>query len=367
MTTQSPFIFLGLLALSAAVPLHATAQVGSAILEIMPKTDNVQRSNYGKNSFLLTNTGDKDIIAFELDVSRALFPDTVFDPEGLAGDSAAKPLQFDRNDNTGAVHDNSQPASHYIGAGGDRGYEQLLITFDPNNENGFNPGEVLGFSIDMDPNSIAGTRKRPLDDGSSPRWDVGGVSGAELIGSTFEVTFDDGSTASGELFATGTQAGSHGVATEQPSEVKIQIIANGNRPGEMGTYTKGGPQIRINGDPGLRVRVALAKGFIQPVSPYDPELEKQLHALSHEPFPANNAVEFQFADITLTGEAIDISSEFDFTTIQKYDLKSVRDQPFSIDEDKVPLGIVAAVIDPESPSLPRGVVTAPIYLTFRAR
>lgn len=364
MTSGNCSVSFRLVAFLMAIPVISIAQTGSAVLEVMPETNNVQRSNFRNNSFLLKNTGSKNIIAFELDVTEALFPDAVFDPEGKAGDSVAKPLAINRNDQTGVVHHRGPKAPHYQGVGGDRGYEKLVITFDPGNENGFNPGESLGFAIDMDPNSIAGTSKRPLDKGSSPRWDVGGVSGAELIGSTFEVTFADGSKATGVLFATGTQAGSHGLATEQPSETKVELVANGKRAGKTGTYSTGGPQIWVQGDKGLHVRVVLAKGFIQPVSPYDEKLEDHLHTLSREPFPANNAVEFQFADLTLTGEPIDISSEFEFDSIDAYDFQADPDKPFSIDEDKVPLAIIAAVIDPDNNNLPYGLVTAPIYLTY---
>ncbi|MEM9252537.1 MAG: hypothetical protein AAGB29_09330, partial [Planctomycetota bacterium] len=258
-----------LTALIAALPTATAAwsasaddATGAAVLEIMAKTNNVQRSNYGKNSFILSNTGDKDIVAFKLDVTDALFPDTVFDPEGKAGDSVAKPLNIDRDDATGVVHHPGKTSPHYLGEGGDRGYERLLITFDADSNNGFNPGETLGFSIDMDPNSIAGTHKKPLDEGSKPKWDVGGVSGAELIGSTFTVTFADGSQASGQLFATGTQAGSHGIATEQPRDARVELTVNGLNPGQTGTYASDGPQIVVNGEAGQRVRVAVAKGII---------------------------------------------------------------------------------------------------------
>ncbi|MEM6884538.1 MAG: hypothetical protein AAF571_05850 [Verrucomicrobiota bacterium] len=330
----------------------------------MPKSNAIQKSNFGKNSFILTNTGEKDIVSFQLDVTKALFPDTVFDPEGIAGDSVAKPLQINRNDTTGVVHHPGKKAPHYVGAGGTLGFELLKIKFNPATENGFNPGEVLGFSIDMDPNSIAGTNKKPLDEGTVPKWDVGGVSGAELIGSSFEVTFSDGTKASGILFSTSTQAGCHGIATEQPApSAPFSLSANGTAPGEKGTYSIGGPKIQIKGGLGLIVRVVVAKGFIQPVQPYDEPLKALLDQLAEQPFPANNAVEFQFADITLTGEEMDISAQFDFSGVKQYDFQ-VTDMPFSIDEDKVPLGITAAVINPGNKDLPASLSTAPIYLTF---
>ncbi len=353
-----------LTALLVAAPFTIHAHPGSAVLEIMPKSNAIQQSNYGKNSFLLTNTGDKDIVSFQLDVTNALFPDTVFDPEGIAGDSVAKPLQINRNDTTGVVHHPGKKAPHYIGKGGDLGYEVLEIKFNPETENGFNPGEALGFSIDMDPNSIAGTNKKPLDAGTVPKWDVGGVSGAELIGSSFEVTFADGTKASGILFSTSTQAGCHGVATGEPGTDTVELTANGKNAGETGTYSAGGPKITVNGKAGLKVRVVLAKGFIQPVLPYDEKLKGLLDNLTQQPFPANNAVEFQFADITLTGEIMDISDQFDFSSIKSYEFKADAEKPFSIDEDKVPLGITAAVIDTHYKDLPAGPSTKPIYLTF---
>ncbi|MEM6332127.1 MAG: hypothetical protein AAF823_02165 [Planctomycetota bacterium] len=351
------------LALSFASPIAADEPVGAARLDIMAHNDNVQKSNFGTNSFLLRNIGDKDIVEFELDVTEALFPDTVFDPAGKAGDSVAKPLKFDRNTATGAVHHPGPTGPHYIGPGGDRGYERLLIAFDPQADNGFNPGEALGFSIDMDPNSIAGTRKRPLDQGSNPPWDVGGVSGAELIGSTFRITFADGSTATGQLFSTATQAGSQGIATQTPRDAQVELTVNDQPPGHVGTYADNGPTIVVNGQAGLRVRVVVAKGIIQPTDPYDDKLARQLQALSDQPFPANNAAEFQFADVTLTGQPLDISAEFDFSTIQGYDFQADPNRPLSVDEDKTPLAIIAAVIDPDHDNLPAGPVTRPIYLT----
>ncbi|MEM6757694.1 MAG: hypothetical protein AAF586_11045 [Planctomycetota bacterium] len=351
-------------AMITASAAHANDTPGAAVLEIMPKINNVQRSNYGKNSFLLRNTGGKDIVAFELDVTEALFPDTVFDPEGKAGDSVAKPLNIDRNDTTGVVHHPGKTAPHYLGDGGALGYERLLITFDADDDNGFNPGESLGFSIDMDPNSVAGTHKKPLDEGTKPKWDVGGVSGAELIGSTFTVIFADGSRASGQLFGTGTQAGSHGLATEQARDAQVELTVNGLSPGQTGTYSAGGPRLIVNGEKGSRVRVVIAKGIIQPTIPYDDALDARLRDLSQQPFPANNAAEFQFADVTLTGEPIDLSDRFNFSEVKGFELVAEPDRPYSIDEDKVPLGITAAVIDPDHDSLPAGPVTRPIYLTY---
>ncbi|MEM9081049.1 MAG: hypothetical protein AAGC74_10195 [Verrucomicrobiota bacterium] len=344
---------------------NSTIANGSAELKIMASSDKIQQSNYGKNSFQLSNTGKKRITEFELDVSGALFPDSIFDPEGLAGDSAFKALQINTDESTGIIPPAQSKKKTYLGEGGTQGYRGLRITFDPTKEDGFNPGETLGFSIDMDPNSVAGTTKKPLDAASSPRWDVGGVSGAELIGSTFTVTFEDGTTATGQLFSTAKQAGSKGRATQQPEDLQVELTVNDLQPGARGVYHSSGPQIQVSGPTGKRVRVVVAKGFIQPVTAYTEALHQQLDSLSKESFPANNAVEFQFADLEMTGEPINISDRFDFTKVQKFDFQADPSQPFSIDEDKVSLAIVAAVIDPNQNDFASGPVTKPIYLTYQ--
>lgn len=73
----------------------------------------------------------------------------------------------------------------------------------------------------------------------------------------------------------------------------------------------------------------------------------------------------QFDDLQMTGEAMDVSDNFDFTGVKDYDFRADPEKPFSIDEDKVSLAIVAAVIDPENQDLVLGPVTKPIYLTFK--
>ncbi|QBG48557.1 hypothetical protein EGM51_14525 [Verrucomicrobia bacterium S94] len=339
---------------------------GEATLSVMPQSDKVQQSNYGKNSFQLTNTGSKNIAEFRIDVTTALFPDIVFDPEGIAGDSVAKPLQINKNEKTGFVPVKKAKGKTYLGEGGAKGYKGLRLTFDPSTDGGFNPGETLGFSIDMDSNSLAGTEKGPIDRDTAPKWDCGGVSGAEMIGSTFRVVFEDGSQASGQLFSTKTQAGSQGVAKQQPAQSSLKLSVNGKKPGETGTYDDQGIRLTIQGEKGARVRIVLAKGFIQPVSAYSKDLEKQLEKLAARDFPANNAVELQFTDVTLTGKPMDLSGKFDLDGVEKYDFSADPDKPFSTDEDRLPLAITAAVIDPDNKDMPIGSVLPPIYLTYRS-
>ncbi|MEL7348435.1 MAG: malectin domain-containing carbohydrate-binding protein, partial [Pseudomonadota bacterium] len=325
---------------------------GAATLEVTVFSDQVQISNFGDNSFVFTNTGDKTIVQLDIDVTEALYPDTVFDPFGLAGDDAAKGLTIDTDGGTGV---DAPSAASYVGVGGASGYEGLRLTFDETVNGGFQAGEAVGFSVDMDPNSVAGTTKTPLDNGSDPFWDVGGVSGAELIGSSFTVTFSDGTTATGQLMGAANQAGSKGVADQSTPNSQVSVTANGLSAGEVGTYDSSGVSVIVNGPAGETARVVLTKGFIQPTVPYTTELEGQLALLAASDFPANNAVEFQTVDVVLTGGPQDISSLFDLSGVPIYDFAG---------EDELALGTVAAVIDPDDNDLPLGAVTDPIYLTF---
>ncbi|MEM7758551.1 MAG: hypothetical protein AAF298_10555 [Cyanobacteria bacterium P01_A01_bin.40] len=325
---------------------------GQATLQITLDNNDVQISNFGDNSFQITNTGDKTITQVDLDVSNALYPDSVFDPFGQAGDTTSKPLTIDNNGGTGVVAPNN---TSYVGAGGRAGYKGLQLKFDDSVNGGFEPGETIGFSIDMDSNSVAGTNKDLLDGGTNPGWDVGGVSGAELIGSSFKVTFTDGTTATGQLQGNGNQGGSQALADQDSPEVKISLTVNGLGAGSIGTYGDQQPPVIVNGPIGQTVRVVLSKGFIQPVTPYASFLENQLNALAETNFPANNAVEFQTVDVLLTEENQDISANFDFTNVASYDFEG---------EERLPLGFVASVIDVNNENLSLGAVTEPIYLQF---
>ena len=337
-------------------------EIGAATLVITP-TGGIKTSTYNADSFVITNTGDKVITRVVLDISDALYPDMVFDPFGQAGDTISKVLTIDTNGGTGVVAPDS---SSYIGAGGIAGFEGIQLVFDAGVNGGFQSNEAIGFSVDNDPNSIAGAVKNTLDAGSNPSWDVGGVSGAELIGSTFTVEFSDGTSATGRLQGIGNQSGAAGIASQASPNLDVTLTVNGLAEGGAGTYGAGGPTVFIQGQAGETARVVLTKGFIQPVTnefpdtadpnEYHDQLDAQLAALAASDFPANNAVQFQTVDILLDGSQQDISAEFDFLDVAGFNLTSFV-------ESELPLGFVASVIDPAD-GLPLGDVTDPIHLVY---
>ncbi|MGB7249896.1 MAG: malectin domain-containing carbohydrate-binding protein [Phormidesmis sp.] len=341
------------------VAIPPSQSIGAATFSVNVNNNNVQISNFGNNSFQIQNVGEKKIAKVEFDATNALYPDSVFDPFGVAGDTASKPLTINTNGGTGVV---SPSNASYIGAGGIAGFEGIELLFDEAINGGFEPGESVGFSVDMDPNSIAGAEKSILDGGTAPQWDVGGVSGAELIGSSVTITFTDGTTTTGQLQGAGNQAGAQALAAQNRPDIPVSLTVNGLSAGGGGTYDENGPSVIVNGPADQTARVVLTKGFIQPTTnnfaePYRSQLDAQLATLAASAFPANNAVEFQTVDVLLTGADQDISSQFDFSGVSLFDFPG---------EDRLPLGFVASVIDPANNSLPIGPLTQPIYLQFSA-
>ncbi|MGB3615369.1 MAG: carbohydrate-binding protein, partial [Elainellaceae cyanobacterium] len=235
----------------------------------------------------------------------------------------------------------------------------MLLTFDSNVSGGYNPGEIIQFGVDVDPNSILGLAKKPTDiNGSTPTlnsWDMGGVSGAELINSKVHVLFTDGTEAVGELIGDGSQGGSATVASQASPEKQVTLTANGLAAGGAGSYTQANIQVLVSGTAGDTARIVLTQGFIQPFDYVDPQGNPV--NISEEfigsPFPANQAIKIQTVDVLLDGTAQDITALFDFGA-------PGGTLAFSGD-DKLPIGFAASVIDADE--LPVGPVTEPIYLT----
>ena len=343
---------------------------GSAVLEIMTGDNNIQSSNFGANSFEVTNTGDKKISAIFIDVSSALYQDSVFDPDGLGGDNAAKSWQINSAGGTGAFISGNgyflpgvDPIPNSGGSGGasNGGFKGAMVKFDASSNGGFQNGEVVGFSGDMDPNSIAGMTKLSVDGSAILSWDVGGISGHELIGSLFTVLFDDGTTASGQLASDGSSAGSRALATQGAAPAAAPGIAvNGFQPGQNGTYGGTLPTITVTGTPGDKVQITMTKGF-NPVVETDNGIADLVEArLARYDFKANNAFDAQTKIVTIGADGT-----FDASTLFDYDdaiNNNVGSGTFPGD-DVAQIGFVATKVQNGGAQLPIGPTTAPIYLT----
>ncbi len=347
---------------------------GSASLSVNFNTNNIEDvSTFNNESFIIVNTGTKDITSIEIDVSNALFPDAVFDPFGVAGDTLAKILTpvSETADATGLVTPSggfgtSAVGITYLGAGGTAGFERIRLEF-----TNFTPGKTFSFGLDMDPNSVAGAPKHPLEAaspvpgaGGDNEWHVGAISGAELIGSTFAVTYTDGTSSLGQLMGQGNDAVSGSIAYADQSSPNHEVIlkVNGLEAGGSGSYNDGGPTVTVQGPAGQTARIALAKGIQTPFSnpftdAYGAQFQAQHDALATSAFPANNAVEMQYIDVTLDGSIQDVNTLFDFEQV-------TENFQFPFPENELPLAFSASVIDAVT-DFSLGPVTSPIHLVYK--
>jgi len=354
-------------------------QVGIVVARVTPSRPSVEFSNFARDSFTFENVGAKRISAIFIDVRSALYGDIVFDDDGSGGDEVTKPWNFDsgRLAAGGLDPTTDGPADYQeywlpaqdagnldplfdnvgdSGAGSDGGWRGAVLKFSSALNGGVEPGEIIGASGDLDPNSIAGFRRTTVDLDTVPEaWNVGGVSGAEMIGSWITVLFTDGTTARGQLMGDGSQAGAQALITQVPPAGVATLSVNGLGEGASGVYDVGGLQVVVGGPPGATIRVVLTRG-IQPVKTATANASAIVDArLAGTPFKANNAVEFQTVDVTLgsTETSRDVTALFDFG-----DAPNGLTFPGS---DSLPLGFVAAVVSAVD-GLPVGPVTRPTYL-----
>ena len=374
---------------------------GAVVLTVIDGVQDVQSSNFGRNSFQLTNTGNKEIAAVFIDIRNAVFGDMVFDNDGTGGDTTASIFEVDSGTETGGffVGENNQalnaenlffpgetPLADTSGLGSaiSGGFRGLLIRFDGSN-GGFDGGEVVGFSGDGDPNSLAGFSQGEVGFGSqgggnaiTGTFDTGGQSGAELVGSSFTVLFADGSTATGFIGSDTSLAGGAGEAVQGREQRTPNLTVDtgsgvfsstGNSNGQYGGAE---PQIAVTGQPGDIVRVTLYKG-VNPVvtSAGSPDsvadvIQSRLDAAQSQ-FPVNNAFDVQNVDVVIgsngTGQVS--SGAFDYNNTRSgVNFAGDQVQPLAItaaivvqatDGSAIAGGATASLV-------PLGSVSTPVYL-----
>ena len=374
---------------------------GAVILTVIDGVQDVQSSNFGANSFELTNSGNKEVAAVFIDIRDAVFGDEVFDIDGTGGDTVSSIFRVDGAGGTGAffVGENNQaanaanlffegadplPDTSGLGGPSSGGHRGLLIRFS-GSSGGFDGGERVGFSGDGDPNSLAGFSQGEVGFGVNGNgnaitgtFDTGGQSGAELVGSSFTVLFADGTTAIGFLGSDTSQAGAAGEAV-QGREQRVSNVTVDTGSGVFsstgnsnGIYGGSEPEITVTGEPGDIVRVNLFKG-VNPVITDDgsPDtiaevIQGRLDA-SQPQFPVNNAFDVQTVDVVIgsNGTANVASGAFIYND-------TTSGVSFAGD-DVQPLAITAAVVVQATDGgaiaggstqslVPLGPVSTPIYL-----
>lgn len=244
----------------------AKPSLGTGVAElIVTPSGMIDVSTFDANTVRLKNLSESgsDLKQVVIDLNNAVLPDGVFfDPTGAGGNNGRG---FTVNTKLGAF----DATASYSDGSSSTGYRKLTLDL-----TGFNPGEELGFSIDIDPDSMIG-----YPHSVTP----GAISGAELAGSRVTFVFADGTTTQGHLFGSGVaQAEARGFTTLRAAPtVSLQGVSSGDV-----AFPAGDPSIAISGTPGASVRVEMLV------------VEAQLVEFS-SPFEGNNATNVVYETVVL--------------------------------------------------------------------
>lgn len=222
-------------------------------------------STYEPHSFRLTNpaSNQQNITAVTIDLRTAVFPDMVFDPDGIAGDLVAKDVAIDSNGTLTGYAGRQYSSPH------DDGYDVLTLFFTD-----FNPGETMTFSVDVDPTSIRGI-------GAPGPHETGSVSGLELTGATLTVNFDDTAVTGQAIRLPGSVSGSITVARHQlPPQPTVTV--NGIS-GNTAVVNQAQQTLTIQTEPWHRIQILIIEGGL-----FTEGLPGGGHDI--EPFEANTAL-----------------------------------------------------------------------------
>ena len=277
-------------------------QTGSALVEILPDTSNVDASTYGSGSYQVTNTGEKEITSVSFDLSSASLPDMVFDPDGTAGDPTGEGLNIVSEGGTGITTAGggsdeafSQP---HNGVDGSDGYDVMTVEF-----NDFQNGETATFWADNDPTSIKGATV-----GSQ---EAGPVSGLELARATVTVTYADGTSQTTQLMGDGSAGGSTAVVTDDEAPAPTIGAQDVTLDGSVldarhsgATVSEASQTITVSGEPGETVTLVRVEGELSLSNVPDADNSGE-PGYDIEALEANNAVNVEYYSVTLdsNGEA----------------------------------------------------------------
>ena len=249
--------------------------MNKSLFIINPSGNLLNSSTFTGSSFQITNSNlsEQNIVKVSIDLSTAIFPDLVFDPNGEAGDSVAKGFTVDGGLFTGVD-------SHSFTNERDGGFDVLNINF-----TNFNPGETLKFSLDIDPTSTKNTS--PPGPGES-----GSVSGLELVGSTISVEYENGDTLTGQVYQiSGSEIGSQIDLT--PNLTTAPMIEVVDITITSATVEDANQTVRITGTVGSEVSLLIIEGafFTEDGVGFDAD-----------PFEANTAIAVDEITATIGAE-----------------------------------------------------------------
>ena len=289
------------------------AEPGAASVSVTPGSD-TEASTYSGGSFTVENTGDQQISSVTFDLSSASMPDMVFDPDGTAGDTAAKGLSLDSasGDGVGVVSTGDDVFGQpHNGANGSDGYDAMTVEFTD-----FDSGESVSFSVDNDPTSIKAA--------TIPSQEAGPVSGLELARSTVSVEYGGSTVQATQLFGDGSAGGAQ--ATLDDSIAPAPSIGVQNVSLDDGalrdhhsaaTVSEADQTVTVTGEPGETVTLLHAEGELElsNVPEYD-----GTPGYDVEPYEANKVEQVSYETVTLdaNGEAAVPVTLLDTTDVGGY-------------------------------------------------
>src|SRR4030095_7842244 len=215
----------------------------SARLTVTPFAP-INGSTYNPGSFVLENisTDGAQLNTVTLDLSGSVSGGMIFDPAGGAGDNVAKAFTVDSQSGSFTL------VSATPGNGSDAlGYKTLTLQLQ-----GFDPGESLQFSIDVDPASIKGTN-------SPGPGESGSVAGREITASQGSFGFAGGQVLSNEIFKQASSVGG-GVVTAQSGLPGVPTLSIPGVSGSTATVASAQQTVNVTGPAGATVRVLVIEG-----------------------------------------------------------------------------------------------------------
>lgn len=266
-------------------PIASTAAAKVTVSSGAGTTASSSTNTTGSYKIENLSTGGQKISSFKIDLSTALLPDIVFDPDLTAGDGEGKLFQVDSFNGTGTpTHTFESPQN---GVDGDEGYRVIHVHCDSGVN--FSPGNLLTFSSDIDPTNIRGVA-------APGPYQAGSVSGLEIIGATVTVTFNDGSVRKTRLGGMPGTADANKGSTDTLSSSHLPTPGI-SVPGSASPFTTTTqPTVRVTGTPGADVSVGVFRSALR--------LDDGILAVPNggydlDPFETNSVVSYDFLDATI--------------------------------------------------------------------
>lgn len=294
--TPSAFIHLPLIRYDAsATPTSTPTQAptptitpySAAAAVTITRFRPINASTFNSSSIIIANDSldGQRLTEVRIDLSTAIFPDMVFDPEGLAGDTVAKDVTVDVREGLGFI-------GHTYEGAHDDGFDVLVMQFQF-----FDRGDRFEFSVDVDPTSIRGV-------GAPGPNETGSVGGLEMVGATITATFDDGTVLVNDVYRLadpGSAGSDHSgaVALLRPGAPERPVIEllGGSSPEVVSDPNQ---TVRVQGPVGRPVIVLVAEGGLftdgLPGGGFD-----------LDPFEANSAITTrEYTAVIGPGGAVDV-------------------------------------------------------------